>query len=712
MLVYLVKSTFCLVLFLGFYHFILEKEKMHHFNRFYLLGAVFFSFIVPNFVITVAPNEFVEPSLNNSIITSLTSSEETTQTILQEINYTNYFIIFYCIISILLLFFLAKKVFKIIEQIRRNKKVSYYTATVVLLKEQVLPHTFLNYIFINKKEYQTASLEQQILTHELTHVRQKHTLDVLFIEILQNLFWFNPIFHFYRKAIQLNHEFLADDAVINSHKNIAEYQHLLLNKTAQNNNIYLASNFNYSLTKKRLLMMTTPSSKTKILLKKLLILPLTIGFVFAFAQRVEAQKKKKEKPQVVEVSTDNKGISKKEMKEYNALMAKSKRSKIYMRKDILQMQFLYKKMSVKQQNSVTDIYKLVPPPPPMSLKKNTPSVAVYNSFKNKEDFAIWIDGKVVDNTKLNDYKNSDFSFYSKSFIYKNARSKRFPQDYQVRLYTKLHFSKLKAKEKIANKNIVNLYLNKNGSISVKNKTTTVDKLTNVLNSFIKNKEDVLVTIKGTKTKSNTFLVDKIVKTLRKDGIYKINVNHKLLPPPPPMDLVFTYNRLAKKIGSSTNKKLANIQYLYKLYNKMNTPQKNKVKKPSSIVPPPPKPVKIEVIEKKSSRKKSKKDPKPVSIKVIEKVGSKELIEIIEKEKKTTKQPVITEVIEKENIPKLKAVKESSPMNEKATLIEVVEEPIKIKEVPLSKKELKALTLKESLRKSVKNEKKRMSKKQL
>ena len=94
---------------------------------------------------------------------------------------------------------------------------------------------------------------------------------MLFIELLQIAFWFIPIFKLYKKAIQLNHEFLADDAVIKSHKNITEYQYVLLNTSAQNNNIYLASNLNYSLTKKRLLMMTTPSSNTKILLKKLLV---------------------------------------------------------------------------------------------------------------------------------------------------------------------------------------------------------------------------------------------------------------------------------------------------------------------------------------------------------------------------------------------------------------------------------------------------------
>ncbi|WKD85977.1 Regulatory protein BlaR1 [Polaribacter huanghezhanensis] len=299
MIAYIIKSTICLVLLLAFYHFVLEKEKMHRFNRFYLLGAIIFSFMVPSFIITVAPAEFVEPILNQQENVLQFQSELTTTEIVQEIDYTNYFIGLYCIISLVLLFLLTKKIYQLLEQTKRNKKVSYFSATVVLLKEKIVPYTFLHYIFINKKKYKTNAVEQQILTHELTHVQQKHSLDVLFIEVLQILFWFNPIFRYYKKAIQLNHEFLADDAVIKSHKNIAEYQYVLLNTTAQQNNIYLASNLNYSLTKKRLLMMTTPSSKTKILLKKLMVIPLTAGFIFAFAQRVEAQEKL---PQVVEAN--------------------------------------------------------------------------------------------------------------------------------------------------------------------------------------------------------------------------------------------------------------------------------------------------------------------------------------------------------------------------------------------------------------------------
>jgi len=359
MLLYLLKTTFCLLLFLGFYHLVLEKEKMHRFNRFYLLGSIVFAFLVPSFIITVAPTEFVEPIAQELIINQADAINA-----VNEISYQSYLVGLYLLITFLLFTYFGKNIHKVLSKTRRNEKISYYSATIILLKEKVLPHTFLRYIFINKEEFKNDNSEQYILTHELAHVKQKHSLDVLFIELLQIVFWFIPIFKFYKKAVQLNHEFLADDAVIKLHENITEYQHLLLKTTAQNNNIYLASNLNYSLTKKRLLMMTTPSSKTKILFKKLAIIPLITGFIFAFSQKVEAQQKK-QKPQVIEVKKQEKSLSRKGMKEYQKLFDTAKKSNnIYKQKDVIKMIALYKEMSKKQQNTVTDIRKIIPPPPP------------------------------------------------------------------------------------------------------------------------------------------------------------------------------------------------------------------------------------------------------------------------------------------------------------------------------------------------------------
>lgn len=299
MILYLLKSASCLALLLFFYHLVLEKEKMHIFNRYYLLFGVLLSLVIPFAAITISSVTDTTVVLEKEAFTPIIT-EDFTPILIEEnpIDYTKYVIGLYLLVSSILVFRFGKNLYKIIKKINVNEKIKQENATLVLVDDNILPHTFWKAIFINKKDFKNGKIEKELFTHELTHVTQKHTIDVLLIEALQIVFWINPLFIFLKKAIQLNHEFLADSTVINTHKNTFQYQYLLLNKAAWNNEYYLASNLNYSLTKKRLKMMTTQSSKTIIWLKKLAVIPLLAGFVFLFAERVEAQEKK----EVIEVT--------------------------------------------------------------------------------------------------------------------------------------------------------------------------------------------------------------------------------------------------------------------------------------------------------------------------------------------------------------------------------------------------------------------------
>ncbi len=97
------------------------------------------------------------------------------------------------------------------------------------------------------------------------------------------------LFFFYKKAIQLNHEFLADEQVVNSYNNVPFYQNLLLAKANQNQTHYLASNLDYSLTKKRLIMMTRNTSPLRALLKKGIIIPFILGIAYFLCFKTVAQ---------------------------------------------------------------------------------------------------------------------------------------------------------------------------------------------------------------------------------------------------------------------------------------------------------------------------------------------------------------------------------------------------------------------------------------
>jgi hypothetical protein len=114
----------------------------------------------------------------------------------------------------------------ILSKMKTNTPIDYKNAKLILVPEKILPHTFLNTIFINETEYNNREIEAELYTR--THAcNSKHTLDILFIELLKTVF-VQPYFIFYKKAIQLNHEFLADEKVVNSYNNVPFYQSLLL----------------------------------------------------------------------------------------------------------------------------------------------------------------------------------------------------------------------------------------------------------------------------------------------------------------------------------------------------------------------------------------------------------------------------------------------------------------------------------------------------
>ena len=282
---FLIKSTITLLVLLAVYYLFLEKEKMHVFNRFYLLFSLVFSMVIPFITIEVI-EKIAQPVINPGNIQILQGSA----VILEE---TNYLAIglwsLYGLVTLVLATRFISNINKISSKMKSNTPIDYKNAKLILVPEKTLPHTFLNTIFINETEYNNREIEAELYTHELTHVTQKHTLDILFIELLKTVFWFNPIFIFYKKAIQLNHEFLADEKVVTSYNNVPFYQSLLLSKANENQTFYLASNLNYLITKKRLLMMTKTTSKTKALLKKAMLMPIIATLLFLLCTKVVAQ---------------------------------------------------------------------------------------------------------------------------------------------------------------------------------------------------------------------------------------------------------------------------------------------------------------------------------------------------------------------------------------------------------------------------------------
>lgn len=291
MIDFFIKSTIALSVFLIFYHLILEREKMHQFNRFFLLFSIVVSFAIPfisfEIIKEVPVNLSSQISMNEAIVTKIQSEEK--------IDYTLIILwSLYVLVTFLMAIRFGRNIWKILSKSNRNPIVSFKNSKLVLIDDKILPHTFLNYIFVNSDDYKKQNIEAELYTHELVHVTQKHTLDILFVEFLKTIFWFNPLFIFYKKAMQLNHEFLADQEIVKEYKNVPFYQKLLLEKGDGSSKIYLASNLNYLVTKKRLIMMTKSTSKSGAFFRKIAVIPVFTTLIVLLCFKTVAQESKKE----------------------------------------------------------------------------------------------------------------------------------------------------------------------------------------------------------------------------------------------------------------------------------------------------------------------------------------------------------------------------------------------------------------------------------
>ena len=197
MLAYLLKSTLCMGVLLLAYLFFLEKEKMHSFNRFYLLGSIIFSLIIPLItitkpipVLTEIPVTFLITQGDTHAVNSSISPVAINNSPANPIPFLP---ILYCLIAAILLGRFVRNLYKLSLTASKNRSVILDGARLILLKENIVSHTFLKNIFINEEGYTNLSIEKEILTHELAHVKQRHSFDIIFLELLQIIFWFNPL---------------------------------------------------------------------------------------------------------------------------------------------------------------------------------------------------------------------------------------------------------------------------------------------------------------------------------------------------------------------------------------------------------------------------------------------------------------------------------------------------------------------------------------
>ena len=248
------------------YKLVLADHKLFVFNRFFLLGAVVISLVIPFIQIDIARvNNPVTRTVNLYYIQEVIIGTP------PQSSFNWYKIVAYSYI-IITGFFIIRfllGILQIAHRIYKNKKKTVDKIHYILLDNKQIPYCFLNYIFVPGEDFLHKNIESEILQHEQAHLFQKHTLDIMFIQLVLAFAWFNPFFWFIKQSITANHEFLADEHTLRLSKDIQHYRKLIISKTMAPYHNQFASNFNFLLTKKRFIMMTKQTSKNKVRFLKL-----------------------------------------------------------------------------------------------------------------------------------------------------------------------------------------------------------------------------------------------------------------------------------------------------------------------------------------------------------------------------------------------------------------------------------------------------------
>ena len=276
MINYIIQVMLFQVLFLVVYDFVLSKETFFTKNRWYLLMSAIMSFCIP-FIQIPSFQKVVSNGVRillPEIVLSPQNMIEKTE-IYQ--NFNGGLIIFWLGFLFFLVLF-SFKVYKLSSLIIKNfieKKDSY---TLITLPNSKKAFSFFNYIFLGADINELE--KEKIISHELIHCKQKHSLDLLFFESLKILMWFNPLLYIYQKRITTVHEYISDAIILKS-ADKKLYMNTLVNQLFDVENISFVNQFyKHSQLKKRIMMITKEKSNKMKQIKYLLLVPILASMLF------------------------------------------------------------------------------------------------------------------------------------------------------------------------------------------------------------------------------------------------------------------------------------------------------------------------------------------------------------------------------------------------------------------------------------------------
>ena len=311
LLIYSIKSALVLTLLYLPYTLILRQESFFRMNRITLLTILMLSLVLPMVDIPslATPEQPIVYEMQQRIML-MTQEAETTPISLaattQTTSWLGILALVYIIGVSLALCIRLWQLFRIGQIIRGGclwtDKSDH--ATIYCHIDDVAPFSWMRSIVISESDYKPYGRE--ILLHEKAHILSLHSMDILFLTLVETVQWWNPIAYLLGRSLRDVHEYEADDYVLHQGISLHNYQELLVKKALANTSYAFANNFNHSLIKKRIYMMNHPKSNPWLRSKVLYILPVMLVVLTAFAtpklnekveEIVERVEKAKEMPQ-------------------------------------------------------------------------------------------------------------------------------------------------------------------------------------------------------------------------------------------------------------------------------------------------------------------------------------------------------------------------------------------------------------------------------
>ncbi len=285
MTAYIIRSALCMVLLYGLYGLILRKEKLFRFNRYYLIFAVIFSLTIPFVAIPVQysssdPSVAILAAFDNltlpvaemsleAVTPQVSPAPVTAQTVQENspvagrpgaAGKSEILLIIYLAGLMIMVTRFFRNILVVHRLSKRSEKIDLSWYKIALLDNLASPFSFLRTVFLDKKDYLCHRIPANVLKHELEHVRQAHSHDVIFYEILNTVFWFNPVVYMFGRAARINHEYLADEAVVRNTDDIETYSGELIEFVRHRTLVHFACGMGSSVIKDRLLMLNTDTS--------------------------------------------------------------------------------------------------------------------------------------------------------------------------------------------------------------------------------------------------------------------------------------------------------------------------------------------------------------------------------------------------------------------------------------------------------------------